>query len=407
MALCDSAKLLSSTLDASLGAALLLSSDGEVLHKNFHASVLLLSDHEPVDGEKRKINLSHWVKPPNGSESWSEELEKLSTNDNNGRETLQCTLTQKDLDVTVSLSRLPACPCCQSTLVSAYLRSETSRLSVDEVSALQLDRDLVDASFDPMVAIDEEGAILMVNEATVRAFGYTQSELLHKNISMLCGGDHGANHDKYMQRYLATGETKIVGKVRKVPARRKDGSEFSVELGIKQVKSADGIHKRMFVGYMKDMTMAEKHEQELLRKESLMQCMIDASFDPMFQCDEKGIIIMVNNAAVQLFCFEREEFLGHNISMICGKEHADRHDSYLERYLKTGEKRILGRKRTVQARRKDGSEFDIELGLQEVISEDNGERRFCGYIRDITARRMMQKELRKRDKDVKSKFFEG
>ena len=72
--------------------------------------------------------------------------------------------------------------------------------------------------------------------------------------------------------------------------------------------------------------------------------------------------------------------------------------------MKTGEKHIIGKKRIVQARRKDGSEFDIELGLQEVIV-DNGERVFCGYVRDITQQRLDKRALRKKDAEMKGKFF--
>ena len=434
MTLCPGARQLTSTLDASFAAALLLQAESAtILHRNFHATLLLLSDHEPVGeddnnkehhhhGDHAPIHLSHWVQVPKASSSssaspldtsstsstctWEELFASLETDneDNGGRETWQCALTKDGMAVTMSVARLEPCPCCQRTYVTAYLRTEASKLSVDEVSALQLDKDLVDASFDPMFVIDEDGVILMVNEATIRTFGYSYNELLHQSIGMVCGGAHGPSHGTYVKRYLATGESKVMGKVRKLPARRKDGSEFPVELGVKEISSSDGIHKRLFVGYMKDVTIHEQHEKELLHKESLMQSMINASFDPMFQVNEKGIILMVNNAAVSLFGYTREEYLGHNIQMICGGEHAAQHDGYLQRYLQTGEKHVIGRKRTVPAKRKDGTEFDIELALQEVIVDD-GQRVFCGYIRDITQQRLAQRALRRKDQELKGKFF--
>ena len=124
----------------------------------------------------------------------------------------------------------------------------------------------------------------------------------------------------------------------------------------------------------------------------------------MIQVNEKGQILMVNNAAVHLFGYTREEFLGQNISMICGGDHAAQHDGYIQRYLQTGEKKVIGRKRSVQAKRKDGTEFDIELALQEVIVDD-GTRVVCGYIRDITQQRLQQRALRRKDQELKGKFF--
>lgn len=291
------ARQVASTLDASFEAALLLQADtATILHRNFHATLLLLSDHEPVseaDHQHAPVHLSHWVQVPSSPSqgaaadaaptSWEEIFAALETNDNSGRETLQCQLTKNNMAVTVSLARLEPGATSPDTYVVAYIRSEASQLSVDEVSALQLDKDLVDASFDPMFVIDSEGIILMVNQAAIKAFGYSVGELLHQSIGLVCGGPHASAHDKYMKRYLATGVTKVMGKVRKLPAKRKDGTEFPVELGVKEISSSDGIHKRLFVGYMKDVTIHEQHEKELKHKESLMQGMINASFDPMFQ----------------------------------------------------------------------------------------------------------------------------
>jgi len=154
------------------------------------------------------------------------------------------------------------------------------------------------------------------------------------------------------------------------------------------------------------MTSHVTFERELKHRETLMQGMIDASFDPMFQVDEAGIIRLVNDAAISQFGWTRDEFVGNNIAMICGGEHAARHDEYMKTYLTTGVKRVIGRKRKVPAVRKDGSEFDIELGIQEVVCADTGERVFCGYIRDLTQQIMDKKLLRKKDAAIHGKFFD-
>jgi hypothetical protein len=76
----------------------------------------------------------------------------------------------------------------------------------------------------------------------------------------------------------------------------------------------------------------------------------------------------------------------------------------MQRYLETGEKRIIGRKRQVRARRKDGSEFEIELGVQEATNT-SGEKVFCGYIRDLTETRMTQRKMQQQRAIIKDKFF--
>ena len=83
--------------------------------------------------------------------------------------------------------------------------------------------------------------------------------------------------------------------------------------------------------------------------------MINSSFDAMFQINERGIIQMVNQAAVDHFGWTKEEFLGNNISMVCAGEHGKKHNQYLQRYIRTGEKRAMGKRRQVNAVRKDGT----------------------------------------------------
>lgn len=124
----------------------------------------------------------------------------------------------------------------------------------------------------------------------------------------------------------------------------------------------------------------------------------------MLEIDQNGIIRVVNDSACNMFGYTREEFLGSNISMICGDGHEALHEGYMRRYLDTGEKRIIGRKRQVQAKRKDGSEFTVELSVREVTLS-NGKRAFCGFLRDMTLHQHAKRKLRKQQQMIHGKFF--
>jgi PAS domain S-box-containing protein len=158
--------------------------------------------------------------------------------------------------------------------------------------------------------------------------------------------------------------------------------------------------------YINDVSKLKEYEQELEYREREAQAMIDASFDPMILIDEKGIIHVVNESAIQLFGWERHEFLGCNVSMICGGDHGEHHDEYLQRYLATREKRVIGRKRKVPAKRKDGSEFSIEIGVEQVETQQ-GELRFCAFIRDVTETNLMKFNMRKQQDLIQDTFFGG
>jgi two-component system sensor kinase FixL len=257
--------------------------------------------------------------------------------------------------------------------------------------------------FQPMFTIGGTGIIVAVNSAATDLFGYTHDEFVGNNISIICGGGHEQHHARYMRNYLETGIEKIIGTQREVPAKRKDGSEFPVELGIKEIFSNG---QRFFCGFIKDLSSMKRHELEIKEIQSLTQGMIDASFDPMLQINEQGIIRVVNQAAVSMFGYSKEEFIGSNIQMICGQDHGAHHDEYLAHYLSTGQKRVIGQKRQVMAKRKDGSEFEIELGVQEVHLS-SGKRAFCGYIRDLTQQKLDKKALRKNAAIIQGKFFNG
>jgi PAS domain S-box-containing protein len=162
---------------------------------------------------------------------------------------------------------------------------------------------------------------------------------------------------------------------------------------------------RFFCGYFKDLTLLKKHQAEMEERQALAQGMINASFDSMFEINERGIITLVNDSACSMFGYTRDEFLGSNISIICGGGEASNHDAHMKRYLDSGVKHIIGRKRQVVARRKDGSEFDVELGVQEVKLATTNKVAFCGFIRDLTEQKKDKRALRKQQQIIHDKFF--
>lgn len=235
---------------------------------------------------------------------------------------------------------------------------------------------MVEASLDPMFEINEKGIIRMVNRAALRLFGYCREEFVGSNISMIVGGGHAANHDKYLKRYLESGITKVIGKKRVLSARRSDGTEFPIELGVAEVDTGHG-EERLFCGFVHDLSSIKK-------KERMTNDIIEASLDPLFVIGESGIIRRVNHAAVSLFGYTEDEFVGHNISKIIGGDNAKHHDQFLHNYLASGREKVIGERRQLPARRKDGSELPIQLTVVEMKTSDDEERLFCGFMHDLS-----------------------
>ncbi|KAL9180558.1 hypothetical protein ACHAXT_011011 [Thalassiosira profunda] len=120
---------------------------------------------------------------------------------------------------------------------------------------------IVDSADDAMFCIDEKGKILLTNQAAMKKFGYSRRELTGANISVICNANDAPNHHKYLERYIKTGEKRVMGKKRELLARKKDGSTFTIELGLTEVKLGGG--KFIFCGFCKDMTELKSHRRSL------------------------------------------------------------------------------------------------------------------------------------------------
>jgi len=112
-------------------------------------------------------------------------------------------------------------------------------------------RAVVEAALDPIVVIDDAGAIRSVNQATERIFGYNAAELVGRNVKVLMPEPYAGEHDSYIANYLRTGAKKIIGIGRDVSGRRKDGSIFPMSLAVGETE-VEG--ETIFVGIIHDLT---------------------------------------------------------------------------------------------------------------------------------------------------------
>lgn len=122
-------------------------------------------------------------------------------------------------------------------------------------------RGIVETAVNAIITIDEGGTIQSANTATERIFGYTKEQMIGQPVTMLMPSPYREQHGEYIQRYLRTGERKIIGIGRETVARRKDGSIFPVDLSVGEVKFASG---RAFTGIIRDISERKKLEQKIL-----------------------------------------------------------------------------------------------------------------------------------------------
>src|SRR5215467_12510649 len=131
--------------------------------------------------------------------------------------------------------------------------------------------------------------------------------------------------------------------------------------------------------------------RDALAREAHLASILNTVPEAMIVIDEGGIVRSFSSAAERLFGYSRAEVLGKNVKMLMPSPYRENHDDYMKRYMRTGERRIIGIGRLVVGERKDGSTFPMELAVGEMRS---GNRHFfTGFIRDITQRQESEARL--------------
>ena len=122
-------------------------------------------------------------------------------------------------------------------------------------------RSILDTAIDAILVIDEDGIILEANPATSRVFGYTNEELVGQPVTMVMPSPYKEEHGRFVERYLQTNVPHIIGTIREVQGRRKDGEIFPMELSV--AESQEYGPERHFVGIIRDVTERKRLEEEL------------------------------------------------------------------------------------------------------------------------------------------------
>ncbi|MBV8336712.1 MAG: PAS domain S-box protein [Alphaproteobacteria bacterium] len=249
-------------------------------------------------------------------------------------------------------------------------------------------RAIVATAVDAIVVIDRTGAIRSVNNATERLFGYAADELIGRNVKILMPEPYASDHDEYLANYLRTGRKKIIGIGREVVGRRSDGSVFPMDLSVGEARDGD---EPIFVGIIRDITDRKAAELGQRETELRLRSILDTVPDAIIVIDAKGIIQSFSPAAERLFGYAGAEVIGRNVNVLMPTPYREAHGGYIERYLRTGERRIIGIGRVVTGRRKDGETFPMELQVGEFSFL--GTRYFTGFVRDLTERQEAERRI--------------
>jgi two-component system sensor kinase FixL len=248
---------------------------------------------------------------------------------------------------------------------------------------------ILNTTLDGIIVIDSTGRIESFNRGAEQIFGYPAAEVIGRNVNVLMPSPHHEEHDGYLQRYLTTGDARIIGIGREVMGRRRDGTLVPVHLSVGEMQIAG---ERLFTGLLHDLTKRAGLSVQLQTSEARWRAVIDSAVDGIVVIDPKGCIETFNHGAERLFGYTEQEVLGRNVNMLMPSPYREDHDTYLARYMTTGEAKIIGLGREVRGQRKDGTTFPLHLSVGEMMV--GAERRFTGILHDLTARVHIEELMR-------------
>ena len=179
-------------------------------------------------------------------------------------------------------------------------------------------RAIYDSAVDPIIVIDDTGIIQTANRAAAETFGYEISELSGQNIKMLVPTSIAGRHDDFLKAYRETGVRKVIDKINRVDAQRRDGSVFPIELGVTEWTTSRG---RFFTGVMKDVTdreayqkrlenLNEQLEQKVAERATELDLIFKMSNDILGICKPDGSFESVSPAFTTITGYPAEAFVG-------------------------------------------------------------------------------------------------
>lgn len=260
---------------------------------------------------------------------------------------------------------------------------------------------------DATVAVDEHGKILQINPQTEELFGYTREELLGQGVELLVPDRHRDRHHRHRADFVAQPKVRRMGAGLELFGRKKDGTEFPVEISLSPVKTEKGF---VVLSAIRDVSDRRRIESELRKAHEELQqwadrelwtsrerlgLIVDSSDDAIIGKDLDGVITSWNKGAERIYGYPAEEAIGNSISALIAPD--DRRDEIPEilRKIRRGER--VEHFETVR-KTKDGRRLNVSITVSPI--RDNASKILGASViaRNITDQKRAEMQLRQAQK---------
>ena len=282
----------------------------------------------------------------------------------------------------------------------------TPALSPQAIGEILLSSPFLEAIPDAIVAVDSEGTIVQVNSQTEAIFGYSRSELIGQKIEILVPTRYHKKHHHHRADFAHSPKIRRMGAGLDLHGRRRDGSEFAVEISLSPVPIEGGT---LVLSAIRDISGRKRTEEELRRANeelnrksaqeigeyrSRLASIIDSSADAIIGKDLNGTISSWNRGAEQMYGYTAEEMIGKNIALLASKDRPDEIPQIMPRIAR-GER--IEHYESVRVA-KDGRHLNVSISISPIFDPAGRIVGASAIARDITAQRRAEDHLRQAQK---------
>lgn len=249
---------------------------------------------------------------------------------------------------------------------------------------------LFESSPDAVFVSDKSGVIVRANGQAERLFGYDRKELIGLQIETLVPERFRPKHPEHRRDYSAQSHIRPMGAGLELYGLRKDGSEFPVDIMLSPV---DASGESYVLAVVRDVTRRKKAEEALRRSEARLRSLFEFSPDAILVIDEKGKITEANAQVDSFFGYSRAELIGKTVELLIPEKFRQEHPGHRKEYSAQPRVRAMGAGLELYARRKDGTEFPVDIMLGPIAGPKGAF--VLAVIRDLTQKKRDEEALRR------------
>jgi PAS domain S-box-containing protein len=376
-------------LEAAPDAMVVVNQAGEIVLLNVRAEKQFGYSRDELIGQQVKNIIPEGFAErliADGTRSASEALaQQIGT----GIELIARRKDRSEFPIEIMLSPLGSA---EGILVTAAIRDISMRKDA-ETHLAQMEgryRGLLEAAPDAMVVVNPAGEIVLLNVQAENQFGYSRDELVGQRVKNIIPEGFAERLIADGTRSAADALAQQIGTGIELNGRRKNGTEFPIEIMLSPLESAEGV---LVTAAIRNIATRKDAETHLAQMEGRYRGLLEAAPDAMVVVNPAGEIVLLNVQAEKQFGYHRDELVGQKVKNIIPEGFAERLIADGTRSAAEALAQQIGTGIELNGRRKDGTEFPIEIMLSPLESAEGV--LVTAAIRNITERKKSEEQLAK------------